>query len=165
MAGPSNPSYAPSPQCLNLTGPEKPPMNESLQSTPDVVEADEGGVEVIMVDDPQPQRGEKRQAGKPQECTDEPRCVTVSIWSRRTVALASENERPDSSPGHSIWDLWRAKFSWVLRLLFYRFVIPVCIHPLRMWWPAYYVISVSLCIPRIKKLIFNVCRNIPIILL
>ncbi|XP_021913243.1 uncharacterized protein LOC110826686 [Zootermopsis nevadensis] len=72
MAGPSNPSYAPSPQCLNLTGPEKPPMNESLQSTPDVVEADEGGVEVIMVDDPQPQRGEKRQAGKPQECTDEP---------------------------------------------------------------------------------------------
>lgn len=77
MAGPSNTSYTPGAQCLNLMGSEEPSVDESLQSTPGVVEADEG-VEVIMVDDPQPEHAEKRPAGPPEECSGEPRCVLFS---------------------------------------------------------------------------------------
>jgi hypothetical protein len=79
MAGPSNASYTPGAQCLDLTGPEEPAVDESLQSTPGVVEAD-GGVEVIMVDDPQPERAEKRPASQLQECSNEPRCVLQSAF-------------------------------------------------------------------------------------
>lgn len=77
MAGPSNVRYAAGAHRVNRAIPEEPTVDESLQNTPGVVEADEGGVEIIMVDDSQPKRVEKRSISQPQECS-EPRCVLQS---------------------------------------------------------------------------------------
>jgi hypothetical protein len=85
MTGSSNISYAPGTWQMPLVGPEEPVLNESLQTTPGIVEA--GQEEVIMVDDVQPESAEKHPSSQPQEYFSAPRCVFESAcWDRHAIA-------------------------------------------------------------------------------
>jgi hypothetical protein len=54
---------------------EEAALNQSPQNTSGIVAADEEGVEIIMVDDAQPEPPEKHPAGQPLEYSSAPRYV------------------------------------------------------------------------------------------